>query len=145
MAANFAYLNTRDLEFIVQEWLPTEEIFAYPKFADYYSKDDVKSILDPILKMCKEVIEPTNNDGEENPVKFDNGKVICTPSFGPLFHQLQEEGYSKMTMGKGEPFQNFMKEMYDFYEANKDNETLKQEFEVFVKAFKAMNKALQTM
>ena len=32
MAANFAYLNTRDLEFILQEWLPTEEIFSYPKF-----------------------------------------------------------------------------------------------------------------
>ena len=74
MAANFAYLNTRDLEFILQEWLPTEEIFSYPKFADYYSKEDVKSFMAPILKMCKEVVEPSNTDGEENPVKFENGK-----------------------------------------------------------------------
>ena len=25
MAGNFAYLNTRDLEFIIQEWFPTEK------------------------------------------------------------------------------------------------------------------------
>lgn len=44
MSANFAYLNTRDFEFIAQEWLPTEQVFAYKEFVDYYSKDDVKSI-----------------------------------------------------------------------------------------------------
>lgn len=102
MAANFAYLNTRDLEFILQEWLPTEEVFAYPKFADYYSKDDVKSVLAPILKMCKEVIEASNTDGEENPVKFQNGKVTCSPSFGPLFHQLQEEGWGTSNIDHSE-------------------------------------------
>jgi alkylation response protein AidB-like acyl-CoA dehydrogenase len=102
MAANFAYLNTRDLEFIVQEWLPTEEIFAYPQFADYYSKEDIKSVLDPILKMCKEVIEPTNDDGEANPVKFENGKVTLPPSFGPLFHQLQEEGWGTSNIDESE-------------------------------------------
>jgi 3-hydroxybutyryl-CoA dehydrogenase len=56
MSANFAYTNTRDLEFILQEWLPTEQIFNYPRFVDYYSKDDIKAFLNPILKMCKEVI-----------------------------------------------------------------------------------------
>lgn len=102
MTANFAYLNTRDLEFIVQEWLPTEEIFSYPQFADYYSKEDLRSVLDPILKMCKGVIEPTNTDGEENPVKFDNGKVALPPTFGPLFHQLQEEGWGTSNIDESE-------------------------------------------
>jgi alkylation response protein AidB-like acyl-CoA dehydrogenase len=102
MAANFAYLNTRDLEFILQEWLPTEEIFSYPKFADYYSKEDVKSFMAPILKMCKEVVEPSNTDGEENPVKFENGKVTCSPSFGPLFHQLQQEGWGTSNIDDSE-------------------------------------------
>jgi hypothetical protein len=66
MSANFAYTNTRDLEFILQEWLPTEQIFNYPRFVDYYSKDDIKAFLNPILKMCKEVIEPTNEDGDKS-------------------------------------------------------------------------------
>lgn len=93
MSANFAYQNTRDFEFILQEWLPTEEIFDYPQFAAYYSKDDVKSFLAPILKMSKEVIEPTNTDGEKNPVRFENGQVKTPPSFGPLFAKLQQEGW----------------------------------------------------
>lgn len=93
MSSNFAYQNTRDFEFILQEWLPTEEVFAYPQFSDYYSKDDVKSVLAPIQKMCKEVIEPTNEDGDLNPVKFENGKVRLPASFGPLFKMLQSEGW----------------------------------------------------
>ncbi|NLO20932.1 MAG: acyl-CoA dehydrogenase, partial [Syntrophomonadaceae bacterium] len=102
MSANFAYTNTRDLEFILQEWLPTEQIFNYPSFADYYSKDDIKSVLSPILKMCKEVIDPTNDDGDKNPVKFENGKVTLPQSFGPLFHMLQEQGWGTSNIDRSE-------------------------------------------
>ncbi len=102
MAANFAVNNIRDFEFIIQEWLPTENVFNYPQFADYYSKDDIKSVLGPILKMCKEVIEATNDDGENNPVTFDNGKVTTPPSFGPLFHQLQSEGWGTSNIDNAE-------------------------------------------
>ncbi len=102
MSANFAYANTRDLEFILQEWLPSEDIFNYPRFVDYYSKDDIKSVLSPILKMCKEVIEPTNEDGDKNPVKFENGKVTLPRSFGPLFHSLQEQGWGTSNIDRSE-------------------------------------------
>lgn len=93
MASNFAVNNIRDFEFIIQEWLPTEGVFSYPQFADYYSKDDIKSVLMPVLKMCKEVIEPTNDENETHPATFANGKVTTPPSFGPLFHKLQSEGW----------------------------------------------------
>ncbi len=43
MASNFAVNNIRDFEFIIQEWLPNDGVFNYPQFADYYSKDDIKS------------------------------------------------------------------------------------------------------
>ncbi|MGE5389484.1 MAG: acyl-CoA dehydrogenase [Deltaproteobacteria bacterium] len=102
MSANFAYTNIRDFEFILQEWLPTEQIFNYPAYADYYSKDDVKSVLGPILKMSKEVIEPTNEDGDKNPVKFVDGKATLPPTFGPLFHQLQEEGWGTSNIDESE-------------------------------------------
>ncbi|MDR1617134.1 MAG: acyl-CoA dehydrogenase [Syntrophomonadaceae bacterium] len=93
MGANFAYQNTRDFEFILQEWLPTDKIFSYEQFAGYYSKDEVKSIFEPILKLCKEVIEPVNEAGITNPSSFVNGKVISPPGMGDLFHRLQEEGW----------------------------------------------------
>ncbi|WP_407309590.1 acyl-CoA dehydrogenase [Desulfosporosinus sp. SB140] len=93
MASNFAINNIRDFEFIIQEWLPTEGVFNYPQFADYYSKDDIKSVLEPVLKMCKAVIEPTNDENETHPATFADGKVTTPPSFGSLFHKLQEEGW----------------------------------------------------
>ncbi len=102
MAANFAYLNARDLKFIIKEWLPTEQVFNYPKFADYYSKEDVDSVIDPCLKMAKELIEPTNEDGDSNPVRFENGKVILPESFGPLYHQLQQEGWGTSNIDDSE-------------------------------------------
>lgn len=93
MASNFAVNNLRDFEFILQEWLPTEGVFNYPQFADYYSKDDIKSVLEPVLKICKAVIEPTNDENETHPTTFADGKVTTPPSLGPLFHKLQEEGW----------------------------------------------------
>ncbi|MDO4540727.1 MAG: acyl-CoA dehydrogenase [Syntrophomonadaceae bacterium] len=102
MSANFAYLNTRELKFILQEWLPTEEIFAYPKFADYYSKEDVASVLDPCMKIAKEQLEPSNEEGNAVGCKFENGSVTTPPSFGPLFHMLQGEGWGTANFNEAE-------------------------------------------
>ncbi|MDD3023616.1 MAG: acyl-CoA dehydrogenase [Syntrophomonadaceae bacterium] len=102
MASNFAVNNIRDFEFIISEWLPTEGVFNYKQFADYYSRDDIKAVLGPILKMCKEVIETTNDDGENNPIKFENGKVTCPASFGPLFKKLQSEGWGTSNIDDSE-------------------------------------------
>jgi len=102
MTANFAYLNTRDFEFIAQEWLPTEQVFNYKEFRDYYSKDEVKSVLEPFRKMCKEVVEPTNEDGDKIGCTFANGKVTTPPSFGPLFHKLQQDGWGTANIDDSE-------------------------------------------
>lgn len=102
MAANFAYQNTRDLEFIIQEWLPTERVFNYDRYNEYYSKDDVKAFLAPVLKMAKEVIEPTNEDGDQNPAKLVDGKTILPKSFGPLYKMLQSEGWGTSNIDRTE-------------------------------------------
>ena len=102
MAANFAYLNTRDFEFILQEWLPTEKIFSYKKFAGYYSKEDVRSVLEPFRKMCKDLLEPANEEGDSNPVVFANGKVTTPSSYGALFHKFQAEGWGTVNLAEGE-------------------------------------------
>lgn len=102
MSANFAYANTRDLKFIIKEWLPSEEVFAYPQFSDYYSVDDVDAVLDPCLKMAKELVEPSNEDGNSNPCRFENGKVVTPKTFGPLFKQLQSEGWGTSNIDETE-------------------------------------------
>jgi len=102
MSANFAYANTRDFEFIIQEWLPTEQVFAYKEYCDYYSKDEVKSVLEPFRKMCKEMIEPANEEANSVGCTFSNGKVTTPPSFGPMFKKLQEDGWGTANIDESE-------------------------------------------
>ena len=37
--------DIRDLKFIIQEWLPTEEVFACDRFKNNFSMDDVDMYL----------------------------------------------------------------------------------------------------
>lgn len=92
MAFNWAY-NTRDFKFILKEWLPTERIFAYDKFKDYYSKDDIDMILDPVFKIAKEMVAPTNDDGEAEPARLVDGETVVAKSFGELFKYVQGQGF----------------------------------------------------
>jgi transcriptional regulator with PAS, ATPase and Fis domain len=90
MSANFAYTNTRDLEFILQEWLPTEQIFNYPRFVDYYSKDDIKAFLNPILQRYNwpgNVRELRNVI--EHGVVFAEGKTITPECLPQRFFQIK--------------------------------------------------------
>ena len=92
MAFNWAY-NTRDFKFILKEWLPTERIFAYDRFKDYYSKEDVHMVIDPVFKIAKEIVAPSNEDGEARPARFENGQVILPESFAKVYRYVQENGF----------------------------------------------------
>ncbi len=92
MASNFAY-STRDIKFILKEWLPTEQIFAYPKYDGYYAKEDMDMFIDQFYKIAAEVIFPTDEDGEKNPVRFEDGKVIVPPTYPKVFKYIQENGW----------------------------------------------------
>ncbi|MGE5415547.1 MAG: acyl-CoA dehydrogenase [Acidobacteriota bacterium] len=92
MASNFAY-NTREFKFLLKEWLPLGEVLAYDKYKDYYSIDDVDVLVDQVYKLTKDVIAPTNDDGEKTPVHFENGKVTIPESFVKLFKYIQEQGW----------------------------------------------------
>lgn len=92
MSTNYAY-KTRDLKFILKEWLPTHEIFAYDKHKDVYSVDDIDPIIDSIDKVAREVIAPTADDGEKTPARFENGKVYLPESFKTLFKYINANGW----------------------------------------------------
>ena len=100
MSANFAYKNTRDFQFLLKEWLPFAGILEYPQFKENYSVNDSESILFTFMKMCKDVIEPTCDDGEINPVRFENGEVILPPTVGPALEKLQKDGWGASNVDK---------------------------------------------
>ena len=96
MAYKYSY-NTRDIKFILNEWLPVDEILGFDKFKDYYSKDDFDTIIDQVRKIAADVIAPTAEDGDEIGVRYENGQahiqnhstkftVICRTMAGKQQH-----------------------------------------------------------
>jgi alkylation response protein AidB-like acyl-CoA dehydrogenase len=92
MAANYAY-NTRDLKFILKEWLPTEEIFAYDKYKEYYDAGDIDLIIDQFDKVAREKIAPSNDEGEETPAYMADGVVHVPKSYREFYKYVQENGW----------------------------------------------------
>lgn len=92
MGSNFIY-STRDHKFIIKEWLDGEKILGLDRFKDYYGLEDVDGILDQALKFCREVVAPSNDDGDTLGAQFDRGQVTVPPSFHRAYHQVQENGW----------------------------------------------------
>ena len=97
MPSNFLF-NTRDQKFILKEWLPLEQIMSYQTFSDSYSVDDVDMILDQAFKMCKDVIAPTNEEGDRNPAHLKDGKVELPESFKKAYEFVQENGWGSSNL-----------------------------------------------
>ncbi len=92
MSYKFSY-NTRDIKFILKEWLPLEEVLSFDRYKDYYSTDDVDTIVDQVKKVADEVIAPTADDGEEIGARWEDGKVYIPPSFHQAHRFLQDQGW----------------------------------------------------
>ncbi|HBV89141.1 MAG TPA: acyl-CoA dehydrogenase [Desulfosporosinus sp.] len=85
--------NTRDLKFILKEWLPTEEVLECDRFKEFYSIEDIDQIITEGYKVCREVISPINAAGDKNPVRFENGVVTSPPGYKEVFQFIQQNGW----------------------------------------------------
>ncbi|HZK84449.1 MAG TPA: acyl-CoA dehydrogenase [Desulfosporosinus sp.] len=92
MASKFMYSN-RDHKFIIKEWLDGKKILGLKRFQDNLSLEDVDGILDQSLKMSREIVAPTNDDGDTIGATFKDGKVTVPPSFHKAFKFIQENGW----------------------------------------------------
>ncbi|HZK43501.1 MAG TPA: acyl-CoA dehydrogenase [Syntrophomonadaceae bacterium] len=92
MASNFLY-STRDHKFILTEWLDMEKVLAFDFYKDYYAVEDIDMILEQALKVAKEVVAPTRDDGETIQATFADGKVTVPPSFKDVYWFLNENGW----------------------------------------------------
>ncbi len=92
MSYRYAY-NTRDIKFILKEWLPLDEVLSFDRYKEYYSKDDVDTIVDQVRKVAEEVIAPTADDGETIGARWEDGQVYIPPSFHKAHRFLQDQGW----------------------------------------------------
>lgn len=92
MASNFLF-SARDHKFILKEWLDMEKVLTCDAYKDYYSVDDIDSILEAALKVAREVIAPTRDDNEAVQARFIDGKVVVPPSFKEAYWFVNENGW----------------------------------------------------
>lgn len=85
--------NVRDLKFILKEWLPTEEVLACDRYKEYFGMEDIDPILNEAYRVAKEVVNPINAEGDENGVRFEDGKVISPPGYKEVYQFLQKNGW----------------------------------------------------
>lgn len=93
MSSNFAYANTRDIEFVLGEWLPTENIFNLDRYAGKVEKADIPEFLESIRVLSKTVLEPADLAGEEFGVTFEDTHAGCAPEHKEAFATIQMDGW----------------------------------------------------
>ncbi len=81
MSYTYAY-NTRDIKFILKEWLPLEEVMSFDRYKEDYSVDDVDMIVDQVLKVAKDILAPIADEGETIGATWENGQAHIPPSWG---------------------------------------------------------------
>jgi alkylation response protein AidB-like acyl-CoA dehydrogenase len=99
MASNFLY-STRDHKFIIKEWLDGGKILGLKRFRDVFSMEDVDGILDQSLRVCKDVVAPTNDDGDTIRAVFKDGNVTVPPSFHNAFKYVADNGWGASNKDK---------------------------------------------
>lgn len=92
MSYKYAY-DTRDIKFILKEWLPLDEVLSFDRYKEYYSKDDIDMIVDQVRKVAEEIVAPTADDGDNIGAHWENGQVYLPPSFHKAIRFLHEQGW----------------------------------------------------
>jgi alkylation response protein AidB-like acyl-CoA dehydrogenase len=85
--------DIRDLQFILKEWLPTEEVFGCDRFKENYGMGDIDMLLNEGYKVAREVVNPINAEGDKIGARFENGIVTSPPGYKEAFRFLQENGW----------------------------------------------------
>ncbi len=92
MADSTFTLDTRDIEFNMWEYLGLEKILEHQMFEDF-DKPGVEILMDEGFKMAKEVIAPTNTEGDRVGCVFEDGKVKVPPGFHAPYKTYAENGW----------------------------------------------------
>jgi alkylation response protein AidB-like acyl-CoA dehydrogenase len=92
MGVNFFKRDDRDAKFVLFEYLGVEKLSKYEAFRDFET-DDFNMILDEALKVAKEAVAPTLQDGDRQGLIYDNGRVEVPASFHDCWKVLAENGW----------------------------------------------------
>jgi alkylation response protein AidB-like acyl-CoA dehydrogenase len=96
MGINYFRRDDRDLKFVLFEQLDVEKLLTYEAYKDF-STEDFGMIVDEALKVCREVIGPTLQDGDREGCTYSDGVVNVPKSFHECWKVMAENGWTGAT------------------------------------------------
>ena len=90
--------DRRDIDFVLYEQLAVDRLLAYEKFSGFSRKAFDMIISEARALSIKEVL-PTNQEGDRDGVRFDNGSVSVPACYHRPYKILADGGWTSMNAG----------------------------------------------
>ena len=85
------YVCMDDLRFVLHELLEIEHIAQFPRFQEY-DKDSFDLLLDSTKSVGDQLMHPVFKEMDEQPARFENGKIIVHPVVKDMMRRAGENG-----------------------------------------------------
>ena len=86
-------VNQKDLFFILKDQLNYGSLCELPRYRDLNEKT-LDLLITEAVNFAKGVVDPLNEIGEAQPVRFEDGRVVCPPGFREAFRQCGRDGWT---------------------------------------------------
>jgi len=88
-------VNKRDLQFVLYEQFPMDELCALPAFAEF-NRETFDMVLSEAIKVAVEVLAPLNAPGDREGCTFDKGAVRTPKGFQQAYQQFAAGAWNGM-------------------------------------------------
>ncbi len=85
-------MSRADLEFLLFDWLRTDELFARPRYAEH-SRDVVEDLLRLAEQVATDWFAPHNRKADLEEPRFDGEKVELVPEVEPALRAFADAGF----------------------------------------------------
>jgi len=89
---NNAFLNERNLKFMLYDVFNAESLLQYPYYADH-SREGFDMVIDTAMKIGTNMLRPILSEMDKNPPELKDGKVNVHPAVKDLMKQYGEGGW----------------------------------------------------
>nr|MBC8359336.1 acyl-CoA dehydrogenase family protein [Candidatus Aminicenantes bacterium] len=96
MGTNYFARDGRDSRFVLFEHLAIEKLLSYDVYKDF-SVEDFNMIIDESLKVCREVMGPAMQDGDQQGCIYDNGLVKVPQCFHECWKVMAENAWISLS------------------------------------------------
>ena len=86
-----SYVNMDTLRFQLFQVHDLEKILSLPRFADY-DPESIHILLDAVKDFSDRELYPIFREMDEDPVRYEDGKIIAHPNLGRIIQQASELG-----------------------------------------------------